>query len=116
MNSETAVNTVLLVLVLPILWWLAKSINSAKKAFELANAETNKSLQENSNATAQALSETSTAIRELKTVLVGFENQGGLYRRVEELGNRMHRAEQALTTLLIEKQLSLENFHLRKGG
>lgn len=113
-EAQAVVNTVLLVLILPILFWLTKSINTARSSFTEANDKTNKTLEENSRATAQAIGEVSAAFREVKTILMGLENQGGLFRRVDELANRMHRAEQALTTLLIDKELSLENFHLRK--
>lgn len=105
MDTEAVVNTVLLLVVLPVLGYLATAINRSNKTYATQQGEIKGLIAENT-----------AAFRELKTVIVGYEQQGGLQRRVQELANRMHRAEQALTPLLLDKGLSLEaNFHLRKA-
>lgn len=88
--DASVINTVLLIVVLPVLGWLTKT-----------------------------LGRTNTALTELRTVLIGLEGQGGLSRRVEGIADRTHRLEQATTVLLSEHQMKLEDFKLtteRRGA
>lgn len=76
LTLPAVLNTVLLVIGIPILIWLARSVTGLTDI-----------------------------IKEVKVVVLGTEDQGGLIRRVEGIGKNVHDLNNQMTTALMEIEI-----------
>lgn len=111
--ATALINGIVLIVIIPKLRELTATAKESDKKLEKSREDAAKE----SETLRATITEGNIKLGEIKVVLMGIEGQGGMSRRVEDIGIRLHAVENAMQPILLERGMpSLEELQKRRRG